>query len=396
MGVLPWENWIYHVSEKRDKVNELHTSAVSLKDQISVSVEVFNKLFNDYKALVATNCALVLTLNDITNDDLQEREFRVNVNEIENPPIGFLPVTIAQAITEFAGGILALKALSNIGSLAKKGIVRTSSKLFRAIVPRAGKAIEQVAMRIGISGGSEALAVGSAEALAVGSAEALAVGSAEALAVGSAEALAVGGSEAAGGIFAAESFGAIAGLGVGVFAVVGLDAIFGAINGNKESSELQQQIDNLDDAIKKCNAYLKEINNRQKELEGQLPDEINRFQDLIQEVSMVTHIPPNFKFQYESNKENLHSLMGSLQPALMQYGFVTRMKRSWMDVIERKPEMPMDSFIESYAMIDQFDEPTLFHLYQILAQSSKSMQEGFERTISRIDTGVILHPNWMM
>ena len=69
MGLLPWDDWFYHLGARRDEVNNLHTEAVSLQDQIQAEVDVFNTHLGGYKSLVAGNGALVIVTNIITMSD---------------------------------------------------------------------------------------------------------------------------------------------------------------------------------------------------------------------------------------------------------------------------------------------------------------------------------------
>jgi hypothetical protein len=236
MSLLPWDDWIYHLPYKRDEVNNLHTQAVTLQNQVQSQIDVFNGNLQLYQSLVAGNAALVIVANIIQMKDLEYKDFTTQVAQVESPPVGFVPVSIASLIDELAGGVAVLKAVWQIGKLGKQFFSSGSEEGGEAL---GESAVEDLA-ESGAEAGIEATAEEGAEITAETVGEGVAEGAAEAVIEGA-------------------SLGVLGETGIGIFAAVGIDLIFGAINGAKENSELEKQISSLNSAIKKCQSFYNTI-----------------------------------------------------------------------------------------------------------------------------------------
>lgn len=357
MSMLPWDDWIYHLSYKRDEVNQLHTTAVSLQNQIDSQIDVFNGLLQQYQTLVAGNAALVIVANVLTYKDLQYKDYTVQVDAVEQPPVGFVPVSAASMITELAGGVMVLKAIFNLGKLVKNGIFGASEALPEAASEEATEAL----IESGVEAGVEASAEGAAEITAETVGEGVAEGVAE-------------------GVITGATLGTLGALGIGIFVAVGIDVIFGVINGAKENSQLEDAISRLQSAVNKCQTYYNTILSKQAMLDGYIVQEEKRFQGLVSALAKVSSPPgtgidnqPKFRYTYDTTTANAAQFIGAMRSALTQYGAFAQMRNNWVVAEEKNPNLTKDQFLAAEAVVTALDSATLTQYFTILAAYSDSM-----------------------
>jgi hypothetical protein len=363
MAILPVSpalggDWTYYPAYKHDEVNQLHTTAVALQNNIQTQIDTFNGYLDQYKTLVAGNSALVIVGNILTFTDLQYKDFTVAVDAVETPPVGFVPVSIASMVDELAGGVMVLKALWQVGKFVKQGVLGASEALPEAMSKSATEAVAEASAEAGIKTAGEAAGEITAETVGEGVAE----GAAEAAIEGA-------------------SLAALDEIGIGIFAAVAIDVIFGAISEAKENSAIDDAISRLRTALKKCQAYYNALLSKQNVLSDRIVDEEKRFQSLVTALAKVTspagsgvNNVPTFKYDFETTFANAPQFVGAIRSALTQYGAFATMRNKWVTTETRNPAVTKDVFLAAEAMLSPLDESTLDQYFIILAAHSDSMR----------------------
>jgi hypothetical protein len=357
MSLLPWDDWIYHLTYKRNEVNQLHTTAVGLQDQIDSQIDVFNGWLQQYQTLVAGNAALVIVTNILTYKDLEYKNFTVQVDAVENPPVGFVPVSAASMVDELAGGVMVLKAIFNLGKLVKNGVFGTSEALPEAASQDATEALVESGAEAGVEASAESAGEITTETVGEGVAEGVAEG-----------------------VITGASLGALGALGIGIFAAVGIDVIFGVINGARENSQLDDAINRLQTAVNKCQTYYNTVLSKQGVLEGKIVAEEKRFQDLIAALAKVSspvgsgiNNQPTFQYTFDTTTANAPQFIGSMRSALAQYGAFAQIRNNWVVAEEKNPNITKDAFLAAESVVTTLDSETLSQYFTILATYSDSM-----------------------
>jgi hypothetical protein len=253
MGLLPWDDWFYNLPHRRQEVNSLHTQAVALQDQIQNQITVFNARLKDYQSITAYNAALVIIANQIKMTDLQYKDFRVDLEALPPPDEGIIPIEVGEMIAELAGGALILRGIVQLAKIAKTWFTG---------------AVEE---------GTEAIGEGAAEELAEVGAEAGIEAIAETGSEITVETVGEGVSEvAAEAVMEGAALSSLAATGIAIFAFVGIDMIFGAIDGAKEKRELDAAIDKLHTAVDKCQTYYNTVMSKMAEIDEGIVKEETR------------------------------------------------------------------------------------------------------------------------
>lgn len=354
MSLLPWDNWIYHVDHKQDEVNGLHTTAVALQNQIDSQIGVFNTQLGTYQSLYAGNAALVVAANVIQMDDLRLKDFTTQIAAIEPPPAGFVPVSIASLVDELAGGVMVLKAIWNLGKLTKN-FVSGSGETAEAVGEDAAEELAEV----GGEAGSEVAAETASEITAESVGEGVAEGAAEAAIEGA-------------------SLAGLGELGIGIFAAVGIDLIFGVINGSKEAAELDKEIDQLQTAVSKCQTYYNVVMGKQATIESGIVKEETRFSGLVDALAKIGGNEPTFDYKFDPTVANASSYLGAMRSALSQYGEFVEVRNAWVQATSRSAGVTKKSFIANYLMFApaDFTEAKLTAYWDVLAKYSDSMRSA--------------------
>lgn len=353
MSLLPWDNWFYHLPYKRNEVNNLHTQAVALQNQIQAQIDVFNGNLSLYQSLVAGNSALVIVANTIKMKDLDYKDFTTKVDAIEPPPVGFVPVSIAGLIDELAGGTMVLKAIWQLGKFTKNLVSGGGEEGSEAIGETALEDLAEASAEAGVEAGAEEGTEITAETVG------------ETVAETAAE-TAIEGASLAG----------LGSIGIGIFAAVGIDLIFGAINGAKESSALDNEIDKLQSALNKCQTYYNTVMSNQAKIDGGIVGEEKRFTGLIGALVQVGQEQPSFKYSYNPTVANASQFMGAMRQALSEYGLYVRIRQAWQQAVDRNPQVTKEQFIEDYLMFapSNVTEDLLTNYWKVLATYSDNMK----------------------
>ncbi|MGE0321900.1 MAG: hypothetical protein AB7K71_07920 [Polyangiaceae bacterium] len=349
MGLLPWDDWFYHLGARRDEVNNLHTEAVSLQDQIQAEVDVFNTHLGGYKSLVAGNGALVIVTNIITMSDAKYSDFQTQVDAIEPPVRGAVPLSVAEVIDEAVGGLVALRGLVKLGKFAKEFF----SGGGEAAGETAGESIGEAATEAGVDATAEI--TGEITGETVG--EAVAEGVAETVIEGA-------------------SLGALGETGIGIFAAVGIDAIFGAINGAKEKEQLDKQIDALNTAVGKSRTFWNTLMSKQAIIDNGVVTEEKRLAGIINQLAHTTDNAPSFNYAFTPTVANMNQYINAQTAALNQYGLLVRIRNGWESAVTRNPAVTKDTFLNS-VLLTAPPNVTLKQLqayWAVLAQYSDTLK----------------------
>lgn len=326
MGILPWDDWFYDLDHRRKEVNDLHTKAVSLQDQIQEQIIVFDKDLDVYKTLLAGNAALVIICNALQMDDLLFKDFTVQVDALDTPPSGFLPVEIGSALSELIGSVFVTKAIWQLGKLAKgyfSVAAEEAPELAEDAVAEAVEAGAEAGIEVGVEEATEITAETVGESVTEAAAEAAVEGA---------------------------SLSGLAATGIGIFAAVGIDAVFGAIDGAKEAHELDKAIDSLQTAVNKSQTYYNRVAAAMARLDGATVGEEERFIGLVDAIGKIGNNPPTFAYKFPMTTANAHLFVDATQKALKQYSAFVQMRNMWVSFVDRQPSATKDTFIPTYLM----------------------------------------------
>jgi hypothetical protein len=331
-SILPWDDWIYHVDDLKNEANGLHDQAISLQDSIRAQVLQYNSTLGQTKQLLAGNAALVIIARAIKFNDEQLKDFEAQLDTMPDPPEGSVPAKFGSFLSELTGSALVLKAIVNIGKLAKT-----------AIFEGAGEVGGEAGAELGIEGLAEAGAELGVEAGVEVGAEAV-----------------------------------LADTGIGIIAAVGLDVIFGAINGAKERDQLQDQIDKLNDALTSLRGFQRDLNNKANQLHGVVIDEENRFKGIVSTLQSVVPNPSAETWTaLPVDSRVIGQYLDAQTAALTFYGLLSQLRITYLKAKERSPTVSKDAIISAVLIRAQEDITygDLEQLWDVLVQYSDSMQD---------------------
>jgi hypothetical protein len=335
-SILPWDDWIYHVDDLKNEANGLHDQATSLQDSIRAQVLQYNALLDQTKQLLAGNAALVIISRAIKFSDQELKDFEAQLDTMPDPPEGSVPAKFGSFLTELTGSVLVLKAIVNLGKIAKS-----------AIFEGAGDVGGEAGAELGIEGLAEA---GTELGVEAGVETGVEVG---------AEAV-------------------LADTGIGIIAAVGLDVIFGAINGAKERDQLQGQIDKLNDVLNKLRGFQSDLNNKGNQLHGVVIDEENRFKAIVAALQIVIPNPSAGSWtSLPVDSSVIDQYLDAQTPALTFYGLLSQLRITYLRAKERAPTASKEAIISAVLMKAKADvtHDDLEKLWDILAKYSDGMND---------------------
>ena len=228
MGLFPWEDFFYKISQRSHSLNEKYNQYQHVRDSILLNGSKHTTRLQQLRSQLTTNYALLIVLTIADMSDSEYEDFLGENNEDRPDSVsGYGAAPWLEGSVELLGFGGVLKFLS-LGSRAiKLALAARAARAARGAAAVAEEPMIEMAnllRNVGMvgEGGAEA----GAEAVGEGGAE---VG-AEAVGEGGAEAgaEAVVGAVAEGGVVSASALALSA---ASVFAAVGIDAILGAING---------------------------------------------------------------------------------------------------------------------------------------------------------------------
>lgn len=346
-SILPWDNWIFHVDTLKKKANSLHDEATTLQDSIRAQILHYNTLSDQAKQLFSANAALVIIARAIKFSDLQLQDFEAQLQTMPEPPAGCVPAKFGAFLSEITGSILVLKAVVNIGKIAKTAIFQGAEVGGETAAELGVESLAEAGVEVGIEAGVEAGVEAGIEA----------------------------------GIEAGVEVGAEAALadtGVGIIAAVGLDIIFGAINGAKERDQLQGQIDKLNDALSKLKGFQNDLHDKSNTLNGVVLGEEARFKGIVSALQNV--IPNDSAGSWQQLAVDVTAIAHYLDAqtaALTFYGLLSQLRITYLRAKERAPTASKEAIISAVLISAKADvtHEKLEQLWNILQEYSDGMRD---------------------
>ena len=298
-SILPWDDWFYHVNAKKSEVNTLHGQAVALQDSIKAEVVHYNDFLGQVQQLFSGNSALVIITKALQFDDARLKDFEVQLQLLPDPPKGVIAAKFGSFLAEITGSVLVLKAVVNLATLAKN----------------AAFAGTETSGEVGIEGLAETGTELGVEA----------------------------------GVEAGVEVGVEAGLadtGVGIIAAVGLDAVFGAINGAKEAQELDDQISKLNTAVGQLNVAKQKLDAQFSKLQTVATQEQQRFKGVVNDLQRV--IPYKSADAWQQLPADLTALpkyLAAQMEALRYYGLLSQLRLTYLKALERSSKVDKEAII---------------------------------------------------
>ncbi|KAM3064912.1 hypothetical protein ACMFMG_011261 [Clarireedia jacksonii] len=343
-SILPWDNWFYHIDDLKAEANDLHNTAVSAQNDIRSKIVQYDKLLNQSKQLLSANAALVIITRAMKFNDLQLKDFEAQVRALPDPPAGCVPAKFAGFLSEITGSILVLKAIVNLGQLAKASWFAEGAEVGGEVVEELGvEGLAEAGVEVGVEAEVEA-------AVEVGLEVGVEVG------VGA----------------------ALAETGIGIIAAVGLDAIFGAINGAKERDQLQAQIDKLNNALSKLRGFQNDLTEKFRSLNGFVINEETRFKGIVRALQDVIPCSSAGAWQYlPTDSSAIPQYLDAQTAALTFYGLLSQLRLTYLKAKERSPTVSKEAIIMAVEISAKGDitHEDLEKLWDILQQYSDGMKD---------------------
>ena len=228
MGILPFDDWFYHLSYRKQEVTHLHREVLTLETDIAGREAALNDAYADLRRMSAFNGVLGLALQAVTLDDATWQQ---------------LKATIATALSKApaAQSVLGDALKDMIAALGPAAAARAEHDLMawkivtkevRTVIDGAKKLLLDPLLKDAITGLVLQIAGIEAEAVVEGvTVQATLLG------------------------IESATWATIATTGIGIVIAIGLDIIFDAINGAVQRDKLDDQIDKLNEAIDKLKAF---------------------------------------------------------------------------------------------------------------------------------------------
>ncbi|GAB5370913.1 hypothetical protein AAMO2058_001534100 [Amorphochlora amoebiformis] len=350
MTSLPWDDWFYHLSKKHRELDSDYNKYLKLRDDIGIQGDDFNDKLDRYQSLLIYNTSLMISFQSATfsksdyHQWLKDSETNKPSHSLDRSAV----VTGLRDANELLGIAFSTVAIQRFGSKlvlpALKKVWAATKKIFQA-TEEGAKLLED--------GGIEMVDYGALDS-GVEVSEDLITGSVDEVA---AEAVAEAGTRFADGligegvaesvtvgIFSKLSLSAMSNLtlGLSIVAVVGIDAILGAIQGSKESKELNHAIDRMNTALGKTQNFKDALGTKMSKLDGFIESEKKT---LVKTIALLTNI-----HSFKSVNERLEQLLDkkgnapitdyviAAKEAVQQYGIFTRIRNDADLYIRNKGE----------------------------------------------------------
>ncbi len=130
--------------------------------------------------------------------------------------------------------------------------------------------------------------------------------------------------------------------GVGIIAAVGLDAIFGAINGAKEAHELDDQIAKLNSAVEKLRNADANLTTKLLKLQGVAVNEEKRFRGIVNDLQkVIPYKNAGSWLQLPTDLAALPQFLAAQTEALRYYGLLSQLRIVYLGAEEQSTRMPL-------------------------------------------------------
>ncbi|KAF7879129.1 hypothetical protein EAF04_000328 [Stromatinia cepivora] len=326
MGALPWDDWMYHLPWLRDQVNSKHDLLVRTQDNVQTDVIAFNKRLGNFKLLLVNNAILLYLSTTTQMDDLKLKDFQTQIDQLPDPVKGDTVLNATEAGSELIGGFLVLKFMVNLGKLAKQAILGGTGEAAAEETEKVVESLGEDALDAGITNVTEAASIESLENVAEAGAE-----------------------EVTEAVVESATSAALASTGIGIFLAVGLDAIFGAINGAKERDELQAILHKIDDKMKIVNKYLTIVNDKTTDMDNKAVDGISTFKKVATEMKALlpTGHKPTFQVDFPATLDSLDTCLAAQQLAITQFSLLVQLRNTYIKALKRDPHITKDAVLSA-------------------------------------------------
>jgi hypothetical protein len=279
---------------------------VNTQNTVQSRALLFNTQLNQYKLLIANNA--ILLYKTVRMTDLQLKDFTVKINALQPPVKGDIVLNSLITITEMIGQYLVIKCICNIKDIIKEKYW-TDSESAEGVTEDVVEDLAEESFDSGFVDASNA---------------------------SSAESLEATGEEVTEAVVEDATSAALASTGVGIFLAVGLDAIFGAINGAKEVEQLDKIISDLDKKMKTVNGYLAAVNKKSADVTKGAVSQIQTFKDVS--AGMLKILPPGhkptFDFVFPDTIASLDKCLAAQQAAISQFGLLSQLRNVYVNALE--------------------------------------------------------------
>lgn len=336
MSILPWNNWIYHIDDKKQQLSSLYREANALNGQITTTIDRYNGYAGQYRSLAGGNAALLI-INQVSSfTDEQYRDYVLAVDALPDPPAESVPLDVVQLVTNVTGMGYVAKGIFGIGKLVKNGLLASGETS-----PEISAGVTEGAAEAGLEGAGEAAVEGGVEAGVETGVEA-----------------------------------ALADTGVGIILAVGMDALIGAFQGEQESDQLDASIAKLQDTLGKLRQRQAEVNQASDQLNEAITNGIQVFRGVLGQLSSIQD--PGFTCDWEAIPENLARTIAAQTRAVRFYGPLVDLRTTYLRALQRSPTVSKQQVIEHVLDVSKSDvtEPLLERYWAVLAQNSTGMQQA--------------------
>ncbi|MEM7111715.1 MAG: hypothetical protein AAF614_04735 [Chloroflexota bacterium] len=364
MGSIPWEDWFYHLEYKRKEINQLHENAVDLVNLTQSNLILLNSHLEQYRAMVAMNGTLLVTKAQTVMSDLELKDYTAKVGALPTMPGGVLPLQVMEVLAESVATTLVLRLLWN----SAKAIYR---RFFATAAKQAGEA--------SLRSSSEELLVPLVEAGMREESIIVLGGASENVAKASIEQVKNVGEDvteqAAKTILGDLTASSLAATGVGIFAAVGIDAIFGAINGAVERDKLDDLIAKLQTAVNKAQSFSDQVTKKINTVKENVVTQEKLFINLVYELDKLK--PATFTYQYPTNWNNQLNFVIAQQQAVQEYSVLIDLRQYYLRAIARHQDATKQTIIEHYmdSAPESVTQADVEQYWDILAKYSDGMKK---------------------
>jgi hypothetical protein len=350
MSMLPWANWIYHNDYRKQEVETLQQEATSVATFYNSEIDNFKQYYSSYKDLVLLNSALAIISQSISMDDEQYDNLTSTLNSLENitPEIDSNVEQIIDAVVLWPKFI---KCVYNMGSLLKSKVFSTdSSEVAEEGLSDLAESSEEVGIEVASTEQATAL---TAETIG----EDVGESAAEAVLEGAA-------------LSTWEAFG------IGVVVAVGIDAVFGIINGEKEKEELDNDIDKLKSALSKLMFAQNTLSQKVMKVESGIVTEENRYNGIIASLNKTTGDQQEFTLDIEASVENADQFISKGGNAISHFSTYVNFKYYWYQALQNNADLTKNEFFDLFNAFSSqpLSDDELDQYWQTLSQYSSSMQ----------------------
>jgi hypothetical protein len=357
MGSIPWADWIYNLPYRREEVNSLHSQVVTAQEQILTDSDNARATVDQYKQMVATNLLLMMTVTEVHLSNEDYMKYRKGVDAMEEPVNGSLPANIISFIAEFGAGNYVFKAIFRV----KDALVENIPKAVRAGIARITPEIVPPETTLPDAGGRSGVSAPDNAGRAIDPTSAngtielppdesgprigqeTSTLTEDNIGLDAETQTAV---EAMGKASLAEW----AGIGIGIGAAIGVDAIFSAISGATEKSQLDKQIDQLTKATGKMKCATTALTKNIADAKAQIVVEQKRLRDFVNGMEKIFDSQPEYPVPTRIGYDKYADWVAYGKSTVNHYLIFSDMKAKKHNFMLRRPNATNQEFVDWYIL----------------------------------------------